>query len=203
MAEEVLERQKHNRPKDTTCSKKRAKKNKENKSPDSRRAGFLSLEDLSDEDAEGYLSTFSDQIRRQVEYYLSDDNLRRDNFYRSKIVSGTDGWFCMSFIMSANRIKTIRCTIDEVAKALQSSDQVETKHQEDGTWLIRRACNAKLPAPQTKRPHYRRRRYGSEYGFGDGMCGFSGSDCDDLLTYGVKPWDDDAGSVFGYMGGFY
>ena len=32
----------------------------------------------------------------------------------------------------------------------------------------------------------------SMYGFGGGMCGFSASQCDELLMQGVKPWDDDA-----------
>lgn len=29
----------------------------------------------------------------------------------------------------------------------------------------------------------------------EGMCGFSGRDCQELMCQGVKPWDDDAGAV--------
>jgi hypothetical protein len=48
---------------------------------------------------------------------------------------------------------------------------------------------------------YVSRSYDSE-GDDGGMLGFSASECDDLLCQGVKPWDDDADSVLGYLGGY-
>lgn len=43
----------------------------------------------------------------------------------------------------------------------------------------------------------------SMYGFGGGMLGFSGRDCDELLMQGVKPWDDDAADVLAVLNGGY
>ena len=41
----------------------------------------------------------------------------------------------------------------------------------------------------------------SMFGFGGGMLGFSGGECDELAMQGVKPWDDDAADVLGVLNG--
>ena len=43
----------------------------------------------------------------------------------------------------------------------------------------------------------------SMYGSGEWMCGFSGSECDELLMQGVKPWDDVAEAVMAALSGDY
>tara|TARA_B100000609_G_scaffold166999_1_gene140090 strand:+ start:203 stop:388 length:186 start_codon:yes stop_codon:yes gene_type:complete len=35
---------------------------------------------------------------------------------------------------------------------------------------------------------------------GDRVCGFTPSECDELLAQGVKPWDADAGAVLAALG---
>mmetsp|Transcript_46629 Transcript_46629/g.75081 ORF Transcript_46629/g.75081 Transcript_46629/m.75081 type:complete len:105 (+) Transcript_46629:149-463(+) len=37
---------------------------------------------------------------------------------------------------------------------------------------------------------------------GDGMCGFSSRDCEELMCQGVKPWDDDAGDCLDALNGY-
>lgn len=149
---------------------------------------------------------------RQVEYYLSDKNLRSDNFYRPKICDGEDGWFEMRYIMTAPRIQSKSISMEELVLALLGSDSVETKKDEDGTYWIRRKGGKALPPFQPRTytkyssnyGHRRRRNYDdySDYGFDGGCMGYSGRDCDTLLECGVKPWDDDAGYVLGALNGF-
>ena len=45
--------------------------------------------------------------------------------------------------------------------------------------------------------------YGSDRGYDsdDGMCGFTRAQCDELLSQGVKPWEDDAGAVLSALSG--
>ena len=141
----------------------------------------------------------------QVEYYISDKNLKHDTFYRGKIMTSNDGWFQMCHIMTAPRIKTLTILTEDLSIALMNSESVETKKDQGGTYWIRRKGGKKLP-PYKPRSSYRHgnRRYSdgmgdSDYGFDGGCMGYSGRDCDTLLECGVKPWDDDAGMVLGAM----
>lgn len=36
----------------------------------------------------------------------------------------------------------------------------------------------------------------------EGMCGFSASDCEELLCQGIKPWDPEAGAALMVLNGF-
>lgn len=40
-------------------------------------------------------------------------------------------------------------------------------------------------------------------GGGGGMCGFTASECEELLCQGVKPWDSDAENVLMALNGDY
>ena len=147
------------------------------------------------------------EIRQQVEYYLSDKALRRDDFYRSKILASNDGWFSMDYIMTAPRIKNMKAEIKLVANAMQTSQSVETKQEGENNFLIRRKNNKALPKKQASYSSYRKRRNrwrddydnDSDYGFSGGSHGYSGYDCDRLLECGVKPWEDGAGHVLGAL----
>jgi hypothetical protein len=146
-----------------------------------------------------------DDAQYQVEYYVSDKNLRHDTFYRGKIMTSNDGWFQMCHIMTAPRIKTLTILTEDLAIALMDSESVETKKDEGDTYWIRRKGGKKLPPykPRSSSRHGKRRHSydldDSFYGFDGGYMGYSGRDCDTLLECGVKPWDDDAGMVLGAM----
>ena len=68
-----------------------------------------------------------DEIKKQIEYYLSDTNLASDIFYRSKITKyNSDGWFKLSHIMTAPKIQSLSVSIEDVVTAVSSSVLVET-----------------------------------------------------------------------------
>jgi hypothetical protein len=169
------------------------------------------------------------QVREQVEFYLSDANLSRDDFYRTKIIESEkgNGWFDVKHIMTAPRIRSKCVDITEVVDALAESKLVETMKddrsastdvsrnrrdrrkslREPRFWIRRRDGKA---MPKLKRPSGTGRRKRSHsyddddiYGFGGGGCmGYSSYQCNSMLEYGVKPWDDDAGGVLGAMHGW-
>jgi len=80
-------------------------------------------------------------LRSQIEYYLSDDNLRHDQFFHGKISADSEGWLEMQFIMGCKRVQAMLATPENVVEALQGS-AVEVRA--DGL-AIRRANNAALP----------------------------------------------------------
>ena len=68
------------------------------------------------------------RVRKQVEYYFSDENLKSDDFYRDKILhsSKKNGWVDISFILTAPRIVSMDVDIDDILESLKSSVSVET-----------------------------------------------------------------------------
>lgn len=81
-------------------------------------------------------------IRTQVEYYLSDNNLQRDNFFYNKILESTDGWIDLDFILACNKIKALGVSKEAIIDAVKSSAQVEINESGD---KIRRKDNKSLP----------------------------------------------------------
>lgn len=154
------------------------------------------------------VSSRSSDIRQQVEYYLSNENLKRDDWYRSKILAGKDGWFPLTNIMTAPRIQAKDVTMGVVVKALTDSNLVETKRQKKGNdkvWMIRRRNNKALPikkAHKRLRTHYRGyTNYHDDDDFGYDAClGYSVSNVETLVEHGVMPWDDVADVVLGALG---
>lgn len=75
----------------------------------------------------GYENTV--QTRRkvceQVEYYLSDENLQKDRFFRELIASDAAGWIDLTPIMQCNKIKETKITKDELAEAIQTSEVLQ------------------------------------------------------------------------------
>eukprot|EP00927_Polykrikos_kofoidii_P061293 TRINITY_DN5614_c0_g1_i5.p1 TRINITY_DN5614_c0_g1~~TRINITY_DN5614_c0_g1_i5.p1 ORF type:complete len:587 (-),score=162.78 TRINITY_DN5614_c0_g1_i5:378-2072(-) len=88
-------------------------------------------------------------VRKQVEYYLSDENLRYDKFFHEKITSESGGWLDMGLIVSCNKMKAMRASKEDVLTALQSS-KIEVN---EGGTAIRRPNNAPLPALDAKPAH--------------------------------------------------
>ena len=67
------------------------------------------------------------ELKKQVEYYLSDKNLANDKFFHEKISEGKDGWIELSFILACNKVKSFKLKNpnDEVAEAVKDSTEVE------------------------------------------------------------------------------
>lgn len=81
-------------------------------------------------------------IRTQVEYYLSDGNIQRDNFFYTKVLESTDGFIDLDFILACNKIKALGVSKDAIIQALKDSKEVEVNATGD---KIRRKENKPLP----------------------------------------------------------
>jgi hypothetical protein len=89
-------------------------------------------------------------VRKQVEYYLSDDNLKFDKFFHDKISADAEGWLEMSFILQCNKMKAMRATKEDVLAALKGS-AVEVK---EDNLHIRRPGNLALPKLENRPTHH-------------------------------------------------
>lgn len=45
------------------------------------------------------------EIKKQVEYYLSDVNLQKDDFFRTQIKSNKEGYLNFECILKCNKVK--------------------------------------------------------------------------------------------------
>lgn len=91
-------------------------------------------------------------VRKQVEYYLSDENLRYDKFFSEKIAADPEGWLDMNMILSCNKMKSMRATKEDVAVALKGS-KIEVRP--DGA-AVRRPGNTPLPSLEAKPQHQKK-----------------------------------------------
>merc|ERR1719215_1701470 len=91
-------------------------------------------------------------VRRQVEYYFSDENLRYDKFFNEKISGEKDGWLDMNLILSCAKMKAMRASKEDVSEALKES---KLEVREDGA-AIRRQGNLKLPELQARPTHQKK-----------------------------------------------
>ena len=70
-----------------------------------------------------YLPETLDAIRRQVEYYLSDDNLATDMWLRSQM--GSEGWIDLELLATFNRVRSLTTDLGEIFASLQMSHDLE------------------------------------------------------------------------------
>eukprot|EP00931_Biecheleriopsis_adriatica_P040905 TRINITY_DN2342_c0_g1_i1.p1 TRINITY_DN2342_c0_g1~~TRINITY_DN2342_c0_g1_i1.p1 ORF type:complete len:425 (-),score=167.55 TRINITY_DN2342_c0_g1_i1:26-1300(-) len=91
-------------------------------------------------------------VKKQVEYYLSDENLKHDKFFHEKITANGEGWLEVSLILSCNKMKAMRATKDDVLSSLKGS---KIEINEEGT-CVRRPGNAALPKFEAKPTHQKK-----------------------------------------------
>lgn len=85
----------------------------------------------------------SAEITKQVEYYLGDLNLSKDDFFRDLISSNSDGWLPLSALLKCNKVKKMGVTIgDQLVKGCKESTNVEFNADGDS---VRRIGNKALP----------------------------------------------------------
>jgi len=65
-------------------------------------------------------SGYSNEVRRQVLYYLSDENLVTDQFFQD-VMAKNDGWLPMSTILSCARMKQMQATCQSVFAAVRDA----------------------------------------------------------------------------------
>ncbi|KAJ8907565.1 hypothetical protein NDN08_007676 [Rhodosorus marinus] len=67
-------------------------------------------------------SELQDKVKRQVEYYFSDVNLPKDKFLKGKVSDDPNGYVDLSIIISFNRMDQLKVSVEDTAKALESSE---------------------------------------------------------------------------------
>ena len=68
------------------------------------------------------MSDNTEKMLKQVEFYFSDANLRRDKFMQSKISEDADGMVSLEVLLSFKRMTTLTNSEEELATALEKSE---------------------------------------------------------------------------------
>lgn len=66
-----------------------------------------------------------EKVRTQVEFYLSDSNLPRDKFLRSRTDADPDGYVDLELLATFKRMRQLTADVSVIARALEPSDIVE------------------------------------------------------------------------------
>ena len=72
-----------------------------------------------------------DALQKQVEYYLSDANLKHDKFFHTKMSETEGGWLSLVHILACNKIKTLTTKASDVAAAVKASSVAEVNEAQD------------------------------------------------------------------------
>jgi hypothetical protein len=82
-----------------------------------------------------------DALKKQVEYYMSDANLKHDKFFHTKISENAEGWLALVHILACNKTKALTTSSSDIVESLKMSSEVEVNEAQDS---IRR--KSPLPA---------------------------------------------------------
>lgn len=80
-------------------------------------------------------------LKKQVEYYLSDANLKHDKFFHTKISENAESWLSISHILACNKTKALTTLVSDVAESVKMSSDVEVNEAAD-------AIRRKNPLPE-------------------------------------------------------
>ncbi|KAG5317216.1 LARP protein, partial [Pseudoatta argentina] len=87
--------------------------------------------------------TLKEYIRKQIEYYFSEENLVKDFFLRRKM--NAQGYLPLTLIASFQRVQNLTVDIDLVIEAVLESDRLELLELEDGYKIRTRFDPLKWP----------------------------------------------------------
>ena len=77
------------------------------------------------------------KLQKQLEFWFSPSNLRRDWFLRTKMTP--EGWLDLSVFESFNRVKSLGATFEDLKIATNSSSQLEVSSTSDKEIFVRRS----------------------------------------------------------------
>lgn len=104
-----------------------------------------------DEDSQKDNSKHEQDIIRQIEYYFSENNLRRDKFMSQKIAENDNGWIDISVLLTFNRLKSITEDATEIVDAMDKSPHGIVQISEDRKQLRRHPENPLPEFNETRR----------------------------------------------------
>ena len=81
-------------------------------------------------------------IKNQMEYYLSDENLKKDQFFHQKITSDSEGYIDLDYFLKCNKVKNAGWTKEELKEGINESKELEL---DNTTEKVRRINNKELP----------------------------------------------------------
>mmetsp|Transcript_36505 Transcript_36505/g.113609 ORF Transcript_36505/g.113609 Transcript_36505/m.113609 type:complete len:517 (-) Transcript_36505:140-1690(-) len=81
----------------------------------------------------------SSLLRKQVSFYLSDENLRRDPFFQGVIKASEGGWISVTTLLGCRRrMQHLAATAEELVSVLQDEDWLEVRQGPAGSEAVRR-----------------------------------------------------------------
>ena len=101
------------------------------------------------------MSSSTAEIKKQIEYYLSDSNLSHDKYFHEKISGNAENWLDIAEILNCNKVKKMNITSDQIAEAVKDSQQVEVSEDRK---KVRRAGKKALPELVKKADDGQRKR---------------------------------------------
>merc|ERR1712086_295819 len=92
-------------------------------------------------------------VRTQILYYMSDENLRTDKFFQEQIASSEDGWISTDVFLGCRRVKQLAATTKSIIDGLRGAPGIEV-HDTPGEEAVRRtspppALEGSIPAAKT------------------------------------------------------
>lgn len=97
------------------------------------------------------LTKLEREIIRQVEYYFSENNMRRDKFLNQKISENEEKWIEISVLLTFNRLKAISEDPKMIIDALEKSPNGTVQISEDRLKLRRHPDNPLPEFNETRR----------------------------------------------------
>ena len=88
------------------------------------------------------------EIKRQIEYYLSDINLETDEFFHKIISKEKEGYLDLDYIMQCNKVKKAGWDKNMIIESIKDSDQIELNQEKT---KVRRKDNKPLPLLNEKK----------------------------------------------------
>ena len=82
------------------------------------------------------------EIKIQIEYYLSDENLKKDSFFHDKISSDPEGYIDLDLFLKCNKVIKAGWTKEDLIEGIKTSELVELSSDNK---KVRRKDNKPLP----------------------------------------------------------
>ena len=100
------------------------------------------------------------EIRLQIEYYLSDENLETDEFFHKLISEDKQGYLDLEYIMQCNKVKKAGWDKAKIIEVISNSELIELNSDKN---KIRRKGNKPLP-PLNEKKLLNKKRYREKKG---------------------------------------